>query len=118
MKLQKLQAQPGTTIQYLTPELLFLSQSGQPYRGVVYISFSTIGESFDLVDFKKYITSLRSKTLLAEDIAFEIYNTIDSSIESKNLGVVVDLTARGGIQQRISYGSSFEVIQKANIFQI
>jgi NADPH-dependent 7-cyano-7-deazaguanine reductase QueF len=71
-----------------------------------------------MLDFKKYITSLRSQTFLSEDIAFEIYETISSSIQTTDLGVVVDLTARGGIQQRVAFGSEFQVIQKANIFQI
>jgi len=118
MLLEKLNAKEGTHLQYLTPELLFLAKSGQPYRGVVYISYTTLGESFNLLDFKKYITSLRSQTFLAEDIAYEIYNTIDNSIKSKNLGVVVDLSARGGIQQRVAFGTPFEVIQKSNIFQM
>ena len=118
MKLTPLHVTQNTNIQYLSHELLFLAQSGQPYRGSVYINFTSIGETFDLLDFKKYLTSLRDKTFNAEDIAFEIYETIAKSIQTKNLGVIVDLTARGGIQQRLCYGTEFDAVQKENIFQV
>ena len=108
----------GTRVEFHSNELLFLARSGQPYRGSLYVKFESVGESFDTVDFKCYITSLRSKTLNAEDIAFEIYRSIQESMESKNLGVVVDLSARGGLQQRLSFGHEFAVTQKNNIFQV
>lgn len=108
----------GTRVEFSSNELLFLAQSGQPYRGSLYVSFESLGESFDLRDFKSYVTTLRSQTLSAEDIAFEIYSKIDGVIESKNLGVVVELSARGGISQRLSYGHEFEPKKKNNIFQV
>jgi 7-cyano-7-deazaguanine reductase len=113
-----LKIQTGTRVEFSSNELLFLAKSGQPYRGSLYLRFESLGESFDTVDFKRYITSLRSQTLHAEDIAYEIYSKIESSINSKNLGVVVDLSARGGIAQRLSYGTEFSVTKKNNIFQV
>lgn len=118
MQLRKTSAKAGTSIEFMSPELLFLAQSGQPYRGTLYVNFVSQGESFDLTDFKKYITSLRSKRLASEDIAYEIYETIHSSVSVESLGVVVDLSARGGIQQRLSYGCTFQPQTKSNIFQI
>jgi len=118
MTLRKITIQVGSNIEYCSKELLFLAQSGQPYRGTVYINFTSNGESFNLIDFKKYLTSLRSITLNAEDIAYTIYEKINDSISTYNLGVVVDLTARGGIQQRIGFGEHFEPVVKANIFQV
>ena len=118
MELRKTTAKEGTSIEYMSPELLFLAQSGQPYRGTLYIKFVSRGESVDLVDLKKYITSLRQVTLNSEDIAYEIYNTIVTSISADELGVVVDLTARGGIQQRIAFGCAFEPIKKQTVFQL
>ncbi len=118
MNLEKRLIQEGTHIEYSSPELLFLADSGQPYRGSLHVDFLSVGETFDLIGFKKYITSLRAVTLNAEDIAYEIYTKIDTSIMSKNLGVVVDLSARGGIQQRLSFGTAFDVVKKANIFQV
>ena len=118
MQLQKVDIVKNTKLQYLSHELLFLAKSGQPYRGSIYVNFMSLGETFNLLDFKKYITSLRDKKLNAEDIAYEIFLTITKSIETQNLGIVVDLTARGGIQQRISYGTEFNVVQKENIFQV
>jgi len=108
----------GTRVEFSSNELLFLAQSGQPYRGSLYLRFESLGESFDTIDFKRYLTTLRSKTLNAEDIAFEIYSCVDGVIESKNLGVVVELSARGGISQRLSYGDDFEPNKKNNIFQV
>jgi len=118
MSLIKRNIQSGTKIQYLSRELLFLAKSGQPYRGTLYVNFTSLGETIDLVAFKKYITSLRSVHLNAEDIAFEIHSTINNSIKTDNLGVMVDLSARGGLQQRLAYGEAFEVVVKKNIFQI
>ena len=118
MTLKKISIKEGSNIEYSSKELLFLAQSGQPYRGTVYINFLSVGETFDLLDFKKYITSLRAVTFNAEDIAYEFYEKINSAIKTKNLGVVVDLTARGGIQQRISFGEAFMPVIKENIFQV
>jgi len=118
MKLTKVTIQKNSTIEYSSKELLFLAKSGQPYRGSLHIYFISKGETFDLLTFKKYITSLRSVTLNAEDIAYTIYKKIDDAIDSKKLGVIVDLTSRGGIQQRISFGKKFKPVVKSNIFQV
>lgn len=118
MRLQKIEIHQGTTIEFSSKELLFLAKSGQPYRGSLHVQFQSLGESFDLQDFKKYLTSLRSQTFYAEDIAHEIFNTIEQSINAKNLGVVIDLTARGGIQQRLSFGDAFEPLLKSQFFQV
>lgn len=118
MKLSPIDVIPNTQIQYLSHELLFLAQSGQPYRGSVYINFVTLTQSFNLLDFKSYLTSLRSQNFIAENIAYDIYQTIDQSIQTKDLGVSVDLSARGGIQQRICFGVPFEVVKKSNVFQV
>jgi len=116
--LDKIVIKEGTRVELHSNELLFLAHSGQPYRGSLSVKFESIGESFDTVAFKRYITSFRSKTLNAEDIAYEIFSKIDEAIESKNLGVLVALTARGGISQHLSFGTEFLVTQKNNIFQV
>jgi NADPH-dependent 7-cyano-7-deazaguanine reductase QueF len=118
MTLSKRTIVKDTRVQYMSHELLFLAKSGQPYRGTVYVNFVSIGETFELLDFKKYITTLRDKKLNAEDIAYEIFNTIDKSVDTKDLGVIADLTARGGIQQRICFGTEFNAKEKENIFQV
>ncbi|MCW8820988.1 MAG: hypothetical protein OQK45_02085 [Sulfurovum sp.] len=118
MEFRKVDAKEGTKIEYMSPELLFLAQSGQPYRGTLYVNFISKGESFNLVDFKKYITSLRAVTINAENIAYEIFDMIQTNVNVEALGVIVDLTARGGIQQRIGFGASFEPVKKQNIFQV
>jgi len=118
MELRTVKIQKESHIEYSSKELLFLAHSGQPYRGTVYVNFTSKGETFNLVDFKKYITSLRAVTLNAEDIAHTIYEKINTTIKSDNLGIVVDLTARGGIQQRIAFGEYFVPVIKENIFQI
>jgi len=110
--------QQGTNIEYSSKELLFLAQSGQPYRGSLYVKFTSKGETIEMLSFKKYITSFRHVTLNAEDIAKDIYKAINAVIEVEDLGIVVDLSARGGIQQRLSFGEVFTPTQKNNIFQI
>lgn len=118
MTLRTITIHKNSNIEYHSKELLFLAKSGQPYRGSLYISFTSEGETINLLDFKTYLTSLRNVTLNAEDIAYEIYETIDTAIKSSNLGVIVDLTARGGIQQRIRFGEYFEPVVKENVFQV
>ena len=39
MDLKKVAVIAHTTVEYMSPELLFLAQSGQPYRGTLYIHF-------------------------------------------------------------------------------
>lgn len=116
--LQKRVIQEGSHLEFASNELLFLGSSGQPYRGSLYVAFDSLGEGFELLDFKRFITSLRSKTMSAEDVAFVIYTEIASSINAAQLGVVVELGARGGIMHRVSYGAAFEPHKRANIFQI
>ena len=118
MQLEKIEIQKGTRVEFSSNELLFLAKSGQPYRGSLYVKFESLGESVDMLSFKRYITSLRSETFYAEDIAHEIYRTLSNAIKTKDLGVVVDLAARGGLQQRLSFGHEFKVSQKNNIFQV
>ena len=118
MNLDIIKIKEGTQIELHSNELLFLAKSGQPYRGSLYVKFESLGESFDTVSFKRYLTSLRSQTLNAEDIAYEIYTKIDTALNSKNLGVIVDLSARGGIAQRLVFGTEFVVTLKNNIFQV
>jgi len=118
MQLTKRTIHKGTKIEYSSKELLFLAMSGQPYRGTLYVNFTSLGETIDLVAFKKYITSLRAVKLNAEDVAYEVYKTIKESIEVDDLGIVVDLSARGGLQQRLAYGEVFSPVIKQNIFQI
>jgi len=91
-------------IELSSPELLFLAKSGQPYRGSVYVHYITGCVSIDLVSFKRFITSLREVTLTSEDIAQHIYKEINKVLNTESLNVTVYLTARGGIQQKISYG--------------
>ncbi|MFK5976238.1 MAG: hypothetical protein QM493_06995 [Sulfurovum sp.] len=116
--MRKVEVKKGTNIQYSSRELLFLAPSGQPYRGTIYINFISKGESINLLDLKKYITTLRDTISTSENIAFIIFDKINSAIKTKKLGVVVDITARGGIQQRVSFGKAFEPIVKNNIFQV
>ncbi len=118
MALKKLDIQAGTNIQYLSKELLFLGLSGQPYRGSVYINFTSQGETFDLLDFKRFITSMRSLKIESENISFYIYKHILNDININDLGIIVDLSARGGIQQRLLFGENFIPHSKPNIFQI
>ncbi len=118
MDLRKIAVIENTVIEYMSPELLFLAHSGQPYRGTLYIHFVSKGESVDLVDLKKYITSLRACIFTAENIAHEIFSKIHTAIDVNALGVIVDLSARGGIQQRIHFGAVFEPVKKQNIFQV
>ncbi|MEA2047624.1 MAG: hypothetical protein U9O64_04165 [Campylobacterota bacterium] len=118
MDLTKVAIVEKTRIEYMSPELLFLAKSGQPYRGTLYIHFISKGESVDLTDLKKYITSLRACTFTAENIAYIIFNKIKTAIDVDTLGVIVDLSARGGIQQRIHFGASFTPVKKQNIFQV
>lgn len=116
MKLGKVKVVADTNIEYMSPELLFLAQSGQPYRGTLYVHFVSKGESVNLVDLKKYITSLRACTFTSENIAYEIFSKIKMAINTDTLGVIVDLSSRGGIQQRIHFGEIFEPVQKKPIF--
>ena len=108
----------GTYIEVSSPELMWLGNSGQPYRGTLYIQYINNGSVTNLLDIKKYIGTLRGEVVLLEDIAFKIYN----SIGIDNAIVTVKTTARGGISSTIKYpvGNSMDVFpeQKPIVFGI
>jgi len=99
--MKKFNTSVGSTVTYSSDELLFLAHSGQPYRGSVYVHFTTGDKVVDLIDFKKFLTSLRHETLTSESIAKHIYDWFEDMID---LTVTCYLTPRGGIRQTITHG--------------
>lgn len=96
----------GSFVEISSPELLWLAESGQPYRGTLYIQFISNGRTVDMLSLKRYITSLRQQKFLLEDIADVIYEKL-SGLENLQLGVTVKTTARGGISSTIRAGVDF-----------
>ena len=119
LKAKKCKAK-NSTIELFTPELLFLGESGQPYRGSVYIQIVISKKTLDLVSFKKYITSLRQKTMFVEESSKTIYKDLVKVLKHNKIKVTIDLTARGGIQSRIMYGDKIDLpnIKKPLVFQV
>ncbi len=115
---RQIEVSTGTEVEYYSQELIFLAISGQPYRGSIYVHFTTKSKVMNLMDFKKFITSLRDITLPSENIAQYIFDKI-IEYTNEDLGIIVKLTARGGIQQTIKYGDSFSIeTNKKNVFQV
>lgn len=110
----------GVMVELSSPELLFLGESGQPYRGTLYVTYFNNGIILDMLSFKKFITSLRHKTFLFEDIAKYIHDSVIESLNSTSIvNVTIDLTARGGIQSRTMYGElNTNPIKKPLVFQM
>ncbi len=96
----------GSYIELSSPELLWLAESGQPYRGTLYIQFMSDGKTFDLISLKKYITSLRQKTIILEDIADTILEDMNI-MKNDSIGITVKTTARGGISSTIRAGKEY-----------
>lgn len=90
----------NTIIELFSPELLFLGKTGQPYRGSVIVKYRHSENSIDMLAFKRFITSLRSTTLLFEDVPMTINEWIANNLKTTTdkIFVSVQLTARGGIQ--------------------
>jgi len=99
-------------IEFSSPELLFLGESGQPYRGTLYIQYYCMNETLDLISLKKYITSLRSKIIILEEVANIIYCDISKVMNSKDLCVTVKTSPRGGISSTIQHGN-INIVPKA-----
>lgn len=99
----------GTYIEFSTHELLFLSESGQPYRGQLFIQYMNQGKVIDLISLKKYIELLRQRTILLEDISSVILQDINSVIENNTVCVTVKTTARGGISSTIRAGKEYNM---------
>lgn len=99
----------GTYIEFNTHELLFLSESGQPYRGQLFIQYMNQGKVIDLISLKKYIEQLRQRTILLEDISSVILQDINSVIENSTVCVTVKTTARGGISSTIRAGKEYNM---------
>jgi NADPH-dependent 7-cyano-7-deazaguanine reductase QueF len=109
----------GVMVELMSPELMFLGVSGQPYRGTLFVSYINKGVVLDMLSFKKFITSLRSEKFLFEEVAKIIYNKLNESLQDNDtLSVMVDLTARGGIQSRTSYGVTHSFTKKPLVFNM
>lgn len=98
----------GSYIELSSPELLWLGESGQPYRGTLYVQFMTDGKSVDMLSYKRYITALRQETVLIEDIADKILNDL-GALENDSIGVTVKTTARGGISSTVRAGKEYSM---------
>ena len=108
----------GSYIELSSPELLWLGSSGQPYRGTLYIQYITNGKTVEMIDLKKYITSLRQETILLEDIAIHIYSDLVKCLGT-DLQVTVKTSPRGGISSTIRYGSNLgDVESKPIVFGV
>ena len=94
----------GTFIEFCTHELTFLGMSGQPYRGTLFLQYTTNNKVLDLLSFKKYIESLKMKTIMLEDVAKVVYDSVNTVLECAELCVTVKTTPRGGISSTIRYG--------------
>lgn len=109
-------------IELYSPELLFLGESGQPYRGSVVVRYINGANFIDILAFKKFITSLQNTTMKFEQSAATIHAWVSKSTQSKAF-VSVALTARGGIQPSITFGDDLlsaptPVHQRPLYFQI
>jgi NADPH-dependent 7-cyano-7-deazaguanine reductase QueF len=100
-------------IEFSSPELIWLGESGQPYRGTLYIQYTANQSAIDLISLKKYITSLRSRIILLEDIAETIYNELAIN---DTFSITVKTTARGGISSTIHFGDFYESPQAKPLY--
>ena len=95
----------GSTIQLSSPELMWLAESGQPYRGTLHIQYINKGLVIELISLKKYITRLRDHKIQLEEIAETIHTDLcKGKPELSVLRVTVTTTARGGISSTITAG--------------
>ena len=94
----------GTYIEFCTHELTFLGQSGQPYRGMLFIQYISEGRVVDMLALKKYIESLKLKTLLLEDVAKAIHTDLNVDLNNQQLCVTVKTTPRGGLSTTTRFG--------------
>lgn len=99
----------GSYIELSSPELSWLGESGQPYRGTLYIQFMTEGKSLEMLSLKRYITSLRDKVVTLEDIASKILFDLNTNLSNNTLGITVKTTARGGISSTIRAGKEYSM---------
>jgi len=107
MKIKAKQVQFDNYVEMASPELLWLGESGQPYRGTLYVQYNTTNKiTVDMISFKKYITSLRSETVLLEDIASFIAKDLEETLDNDNIAVTVKSAARGGISSTITNGNT------------
>ena len=94
----------GTYIEFCTHELTFLGLSGQPYRGVLCLQYTTTDKIIELLSLKKYIESLRSKKIIIEDSAAVIHKDINDVLDNSSLCVTIRTTPRGGISSTVVFG--------------
>lgn len=99
----------GSYVEFCTHELTFLGESGQPYRGMLFIQYVVEGKVLELVSLKKYIESLRSRTIMLEDVSANIYEDINKVLGNSSLCVTIKTTPRGGISSTVRYGKEYNL---------
>ena len=97
---------PGNYVEISTHELMFISNSGQPYRGVLGIQYITKSKAIEFISLKKYVESLRRTTCNLEDIAKLIYDNINEELDNNTLKVTVRTTPRGGFSTTVIHGDT------------
>lgn len=98
----------GSYIEFCTHELTFLGESGQPYRGMLFIQYITDNKVIELISLKKYIESLRSRTLVLEEVSSVIHSDINNLLKNDTLSVSIKTTPRGGISSTIRHGADYK----------
>lgn len=102
--IKTVEAEKGCYIEQSTHELMFLGHSGQPYRGVLGVQYTTNNKAIEAISLKKYIETLRRETMLLENSAKIIHDNINTVLQSDTLCVTVRTTPRGGVSSTVKYG--------------
>jgi 7-cyano-7-deazaguanine reductase len=79
---------------------------GGPDYYVLTLRYSPTDSCLESKSLKKYIESFRDTEVSAERLGAEIFETIEETVEPKNLYVRLEQARRGGIEEVVEIGDS------------
>jgi len=107
MKLQKFSVESGMVCTFTTDELTAqcpFEFGGPDYYGLT-IRYETNGHTVESKSLKKWLESYRSTEISAEDLAKEIHDVVDETIEPDTLYIRLEQARRGGIEEIVEVGN-------------
>lgn len=90
-------------IEFAAPEFTSVCpMTGLPDFGTIRLRYVPAARCIELRSFKYYLFTFRDRGIFYEDLANTLLDDIVAAIHPKELDVIVDMNARGGITARVT----------------
>lgn len=91
------------TIEFAAPEFTSVCpMTGLPDFGTIRIRYVPGARCIELRSFKYYLFAFRDRGIFYEDLANTVLDDIVAAVQPRELEVIADMNARGGITARVT----------------